>query len=489
MIALDVLVGVSYLLAALSLRRAPRLALLASATGLLWFAGDLAEPLVFAHRAPLSHLLLLYPEIRFQRRGQRWLVGAFYAACLIYPIGRLDGTTVALFVAVVVATLVGRRASPGASRRSIGLARAGAVLIWGLLVAATLARSAGAHLDAALLVAYEIILIAVVAVVVLDERYRRSRAAIVTNLAVDLGAERVRTLRDLVADALGDPSVVLGLVTPDGLMDEAGQPVTLRSRSGQVTTDLLERRRRIAVLQHDPALLRDRRLLDSVAALTAIALANVRLHQEVVVSIAEVTASRRRLLAVSDAERDRLEDALQVDVMARLARVSTIFAQLRSNELCGQLESSRETIRLFARGVYPRALNEVGLAAIRDLDRLGDVTITVPNERFAPQIEAAAYFLCLEALTNVAKYAHATTVTVSVRTVNGKLLIEIADDGIGGTDPAKGSGLLGLRDRLDALGGVLTVQTSPDGTLIRGSIPLDPPKSRFLVQQPETNTL
>ena len=176
---------------------------------------------------------------------------------------------------------------------------------------------------------------------------------------------------------------------------------------------------------------------------------------------------------MSDAERDRLEHALQGDVTARLARVSTLVAQLGSDELCRQLESTRETIRLFARGVYPRGLNEIGLAAIRDLDRVGDVKITVPDERFAPQIEAAAYFLCLEALTNAAKYAQATIVTVSIMTTGGMLLVEIADDGIGGADPANGTGLLGLRDCLDALGGMLTVESSQDGTLVHGAIPLD----------------
>jgi hypothetical protein len=472
MIALDVLVGVSYLrlrCRSVAHRGLPFSRPRPDCSGLqgIW-SSRWCSPI--AH--PLTHLLLLYPDTRFRWRSQRWLLGVIYAACLLYPVGRLGGTTIVLFAVVVVATLVGRRGSPGASRRSVTLARVGALLIWALLAVAAVARSAGAQLDAGLLTAYEIVLLVVVIIVVLEDRYRRSRGAIVTNLAVDLGARRAGTLRDVVADALGDPSVVIGLVTPDGFMDEAGRPITLPARSGQVTTDLVERRQRIAVLQHDPALLRDRRLLDSVAALAGIALANIQLHQEVTANIAEVSTSRRRLLAVSDAERDRLEDALQGDVMTRLARVSTLFAQIGPDELCGQLESTRETIRLFARGVYPRALNEVGSAAIRDLNRLGDVTITVPEELFAPQVEAAAYFLCLEALTNVAKYAQATTVTVSVRTVSGMLLIEIADDGIGGADPAKGTGLLGLRDRLDALGGILTVQTSPDGTLIRGSIPL-----------------
>ena len=105
MIALDVLVGVSYLLAALLLRRVRQLALLAAATGVLWFAGDLVQPLVFAHRAPLTHLLLLYPGARFRWRSERWLTGAVYGACLIYPIGRLGVTTVMIFVGVVIDSL------------------------------------------------------------------------------------------------------------------------------------------------------------------------------------------------------------------------------------------------------------------------------------------------------------------------------------------------------------------------------------------------
>ena len=159
--------------------------------------------------------------------------------------------------------------------------------------------------------AYEIGLLVALAVMVIDDRYRRSQAAIVTNLAVDLGATGARPLRDVIALALGDPSVVIGLRTPDGFTDENGQPVVLSAVAGQVVTDLLEDGQRIAVLQHDPSLLRDRSLLDSVAALAAVALSNTRLQHEVAVSIAEVAASRRRLLAVADAERDRLEAKVQ----------------------------------------------------------------------------------------------------------------------------------------------------------------------------------
>jgi signal transduction histidine kinase len=399
-----------------------------------------------------------------------------YAASLTYPIGRLGVVTAMLFVAVLVAALLARPASGSADRRSTNLARAAVVLVWGLLASAALARWAGAHVDAALLVAYETGLLVALAVVVIDDRYRRSRATIVTSLAVDLGATGARSLRDVIAEALGDPSVVIGLRTVEGFTDVTGQPMVLSAPSGQVVTDLLQDGQPIAALQHDSSLLQDRSLLDPVTALAAVAVSNTRLQQEVAVSIAEVAASRHRLLAVADAERARLETELQSGVMSRLARVASLLPQVGSADLCHQLDSTLETVRAFARGVYPRTLDEVGLAAIRDLDALdGRLEVVVPGVRYPREIEAAAYFLCVEALTNVAKYAHATIASVVITATSGTLVVEIADNGIGGADPAKGTGLLGLQDRLDVLGGILSVQSSSHGTRVRGSIPLQSP--------------
>src|SRR5215208_963451 len=100
------------------------------------------------------------------------------------------------------------------------------------------------------------------------------------------------------------------------------------------------------------------------------------------------------------------------------------------------------------------------------------VEVNVPDERFLPDVEAAAYFLCVEALTNVAKYAQATAARVLIEVANQTLAVEVGDNGVGGADPAKGTGLLGLQDRLDVLGGVLAVESSRRGTRVRGVIPL-----------------
>ncbi len=150
--ALDIGVGVGYLLAALSLRRSPKLALLAAATGVLWFAGDLLAPLLFAHRAPLTHLLLLYPLRAFRSKIRLWTVCAVYAASLLYPIAQQGLVTTTLFLAVLAAAVIDRPSTPVAERRSTRLASAGAVLVWGLLVGAVIARWAGAQLDAVLLI-------------------------------------------------------------------------------------------------------------------------------------------------------------------------------------------------------------------------------------------------------------------------------------------------------------------------------------------------
>ncbi len=315
MIALDIAVGVAFLLAALTFRRTPAHAALLVATGLLWFAGDFVGVLVFAHRGPLTHFLLLYPDTRLRSWLKRSVVIGCVRGAVVYPIGQLTVVSVALFVAVLIAGVVGTSRVPSASLRSARLATAGAALLWGLLTAAAVARLAGARIDGIVLVTYQIALVAILIVIAIDNRYRLSRTAIVTSLAVDLGEGSVGSLRDVLAEVLGDPSVVVGLVSDDGFTDETGRPVVLNPTSSQVVTDLFEGNHRIAMLQHDAALLRDKRLLDSVTALAAVALANAQLQHEVRARIAVVEASRRRLLAVADDERDRLEAQLEDSVL------------------------------------------------------------------------------------------------------------------------------------------------------------------------------
>ena len=120
----------------------------------------------------------------------------------------------------------------------------------------------------------------------------------------------------------------------------------------------------------------------------------------------------------------------------------------------------------------PRSLDEVGLAAIRDLDIVsGGMEVTLPAQRFPRDVEAAAYFLCAEALTNVAKDANARTSVVN-SAAPASLVVDVTDNGIGGADPSKGTGLLGLQDRLDVLGGVLDVQSQPRARVSAAPYPI-----------------
>lgn len=254
----------------------------------------------------------------------------------------------------------------------------------------------------------------------------------------------------------------------DRLVDEAGRSLQIATDvPGRTITPIQDEVGPIAVLDHETGVLDDPALLGSVAALTRIALANLRLAADVQSRVADVELSRRRLLAVADAERARLEAELQAGAQRRLERVASLLADLPDDALSisALVDGTRESLREFARGIHPRVLTESGLSlAITELAASAPVpvAVSVPDRRSPSEVEAAAYFVCAEALTNTAKYAHATQASVRVTQVADALIVETSDDGIGGADPSTGSGLIGLADRLDVLGGTIDVD-SPDG--------------------------
>jgi len=165
--------------------------------------------------------------------------------------------------------------------------------------------------------------------------------------------------------------------------------------------------------------------------------------------------------------------------MVALNRIAALLAPLDGDSGAAvkeHLAAGTEAINDFARGVHPRVLTERGLAvAVHDLACRSrtPVAVTVPGCRFAPEVEAAAYFLCAEGLTNIDKYARATTASVRVGAGPSEVTVEVADDGVGGAEPAAGSGLTGLADRLAVLGGRLVVDSPPGGgTRLSAAIPL-----------------
>jgi signal transduction histidine kinase len=243
----------------------------------------------------------------------------------------------------------------------------------------------------------------------------------------------------------------------------------------------------MAVLVHDPAVLGDQGLVDAVASATKLAAANVRLRADVRARLFELSESRRRIIAAGDEERGRLERRLGDGAQRRLADLEGTLREARKNSASAeateriaqaqvQLVRAREELQRLARGIHPRELSEHGLAsalAALAADFPIPVELSVCDGAAPEGVESCAYFVCSEALSNVAKYASASRVRISVTiSAGGGIAVEIEDDGIGGVDPAAGTGLRGLADRVEALGGTFTVLSRPGrGTRLTAVIP------------------
>ena len=214
-----------------------------------------------------------------------------------------------------------------------------------------------------------------------------------------------------------------------------------------------------------------------------------RLNAELRARLEDLAASRARIVTAGDVERRRLERNLHDGAQQRLVTISLslrlALAKLEADPAAarailddagGELTVALDELRELARGLHPAVLTDRGLRpAVEMLAGRAPVVVEideVPEGRLPEPVEAAAYYLIAEALTNVAKYARASTARVRVATTDSGVVVEVSDDGVGGADPANGSGLRGLADRVEALGGALDVQ-SPDGggTSLRAEIP------------------
>jgi signal transduction histidine kinase len=226
----------------------------------------------------------------------------------------------------------------------------------------------------------------------------------------------------------------------------------------------------------------EQRLCD-FAELVAQALANADAYEK-------LAASRARLVEVGDAERQRLERNLHDGAQQRLVTVALeltlVGSKLESDPAAAaellktaqaDLATGLDELRELARGIHPIVLTERGLGAALDaLAARAPVPVEIasmPEEPLAAQVEAAMYYVVAESITNVAKYAHASSATVSIGRSNGSATVVVSDDGVGGADPASGSGLRGLAARVEALNGRLDVDSPVGGgTSIKAEIPL-----------------
>jgi signal transduction histidine kinase len=322
-------------------------------------------------------------------------------------------------------------------------------------------------------------------------RGRGARSA-VADLVVELEHTPPGAVRDALARTLGDPTLDVALWLPDraSYVDSQGRTFELPTRNTErAVTVLGPDDAPVAALLHDPALLERPAFLEAAGAAARLALENERLQAELRAQLAELRASRARIVQAGDDERRRLERNLHDGAQQRLLSLGLALHLARAqlggdvngasdllDEAEDELRAALDELRELARGIHPAILSDQGLsAALQSLAERSTVPVTilaVPPERLGDPVEAAAYFVVSESLANVSKYAHASGVRVTVTRKNGHAVIDIEDDGVGGADPARGSGLRGLLDRVQALDGTLSVDSPRGhGTRVHAEIP------------------
>jgi signal transduction histidine kinase len=323
----------------------------------------------------------------------------------------------------------------------------------------------------------------------LSARLARSTVA---DLLVQLHADPMPAeLPALFGRALRDPSVTLAYWLPEyqAWADLDGRAVELPADDSGRTTTLIERDGvRLAALVHNRSLSEERELLDAVSAAAGMALENGRLQSELRARLEELRGSRERVLEAGQSERQGLERNLHDGAQQRLIALSLDLSRLEQRirddpEARAQIDQARqeiaqslEELREVAHGLHPAVVSGHGLAvALESLAARAPVPVRLTvdlEERVAEQLEVAAYYVISESLANIGKHAHATSATIDVARADGRLIVEIVDDGVGGADSEGGSGLRGLADRVEALDGQLRVWTPRGGgTRVRAEMP------------------
>jgi signal transduction histidine kinase len=502
--------------------------LTASDDAVVFTAGVLMSSLYFV---VFAHMVLAYPDGRLQERWHAKLLAAGYVLAVIGPLPQLlwgfspdmpcsgcpesalliehNETLRDVFntvtsvlgvatVAVVLAVLLRRwsDATPP-QRRSLAPVLWSGVAMLVLLAGALGTDAAGVSGATDALSTAGLIVFASVPWTFLISlvRTRVARAGAVSELLLALGeAPGTGSLRGRLADALGDRSLDLVFWLDDKRkwVDSDGHRVELPADGDavQAWTAVEREGRRVGAIVHDVTLSQEPELLRSVAAAAGLAMENERLQAQLRARVEELRTSRARIVEAGTQERRRLErnlhDGAQQRLVALSLRLRLAQAKLhkdpdQANDLLNgaqeELTLALGELRELARGIHPAILSDRGLgAALEALAGRAPIAVElaeVPEEPLPEAIEAAAYFVVAEALTNVVKYAHASQATVSVSRNNGHAVVEIADDGIGGADPGRGSGLRGLADRVSALDGSMELDSpAGSGTRLRAEIPV-----------------
>jgi signal transduction histidine kinase len=465
------------------------------------------------------HVFLAFPTGRLERPVKRAIVGAAYATgiglglvrmllggfgphgvfALTTEPGVADGlervqlVTSSACALAGIGVLVARRLGTGRPlRRSVTLLTDSFAV--GLLMIALLAMRAAVGAPGYVTIqrlTYFVVGLAPFAFVIGLLHARLARSS-VGDLFLELrGDPAPADLRDALARALRDPSLTLAywLAEFGSYADHDGRAVELPESDGWRAVRLIERDGvRVAALVHDPALRDEPELLDAVTAAAGIAIEKSQLNVELRARVEELRGSRARIVEAGQRERQRLErnlhDSAQHRLVALSLQLSLLQEQLAADRsAAAQLEHARREIdtsldelREIARGIHPAVVSAHGLAvALEQLAARAPVPVHLSVQiegRLPEEVEVAVYYLISESLANIGKHAQASSATVEVARADGQISVEVVDDGVGGADTEGGSGLRGLADRVEALGGRLRVWSPRGGgTRVRAEIP------------------
>ena len=521
-VLLDLAIGWTYLYGGLALwasRPANRTGRLMTLVGLIWFIGNLAiSDIGWLHEvgtvftgvagAALVALILAYPSGRLETRIDRATVAiitigvvASNVVQLLAAASETNVTLPGLYVNVALASIGGivviRRwvvAPPRRRPELLPVLIAGSILM-GVIITSIIIQIVAVpeSLEAFLLAAY-VLAPAAIPLALLVGFYRQSELRqralldampdVMIRLTqdghiLDIGAEDsefiTRQVDQMVGGRIHD-------VVPPGVAEAVLAGAAAAIESGELQT--------LDVSFDLPLGHRDfeTRIMQSGAdEVTAI----VRDFTDQRAAQSELRQSRTRIVEATDAERRRLERDLHDGAQQRLVSLSLQLRLARSrlsgdantaaaavlDDAAAELRTALAELRELARGIHPAILTEAGLGPAIDTlvgrSSVAAAVLALPDRRLSPAVEATAYFVVSEALANVAKYASATRATVTAECPGDSLRVEVADDGVGGANPATGSGLRGLADRVAAQGGSLSV-VSPTGggTRVVAEIPL-----------------
>jgi len=465
------------------------------------------------------HVFLAFPDGRLERPFERAIVGAAYvtgtglgfARMLLGGFGpdgvfalaaepgaaavleRVQLVTSSACALAGIGVLVARRLGAGRPlRRSVALLTDSFAV--GFLMIAVLALRAAVGAPGYVTIqrlTFFVVGLAPFAFVtgLLHARLARSS---VGDLVVELRADPAPAdLRDALARALRDPSLTLAYWLPEyrSYAGPDGRTVELPDSDGRRAVRLIERDGvPVAALVHDPALRDERELLDAVTAAAGIAIEKSQLNVDLRARVEELRGSRARIVEAGQRERQRLERDLHDSAQHRLVALSLQLSLLQE-QLAGdrsaaaqlerarrEIDTSLEELREIARGIHPAVVSGHGLAvALEQLAARAPVPVRVSVEiegRLPEEVEVAAYYVISESLANIGKHAQAASAAVGVARGNGQVSVDVVDDGVGGADTEGGSGLRGLADRVEALGGRLRVWSPRGGgTRVQAEIP------------------